>query len=190
MKKTEPTPDIKPKNKKAYDKNFSNFLNSTEIKNETKNIIQNGLGGAIGFQDFGYTDVPTGTQLSQVNTLFNNNRWYLISNMRQLLSELYVEHGLVQSIVGVPVDDGLRGGVEISSKQLDEGQIQELQVSLDRDDDINTVGQALKWNRLFGGAGVLIMTDQDPMEPLDLNAITKDSALEFRAVDMWELFWA
>lgn len=151
--------------------------------------INNGLGEAIGYQDWGYTNVPCGTQLSQVDTLFKNNRWYLISNMRQLLSELYVEHGLIQTIIDVPVDDGLRGGVEISSKQLDEQQIQELQISLDRDDDINSVGQAIKWNRLFGGAAVLIMTDQDPETELDLNAITKDSPLEFRAVDMWELFW-
>lgn len=190
MKKTVSNSDAKPSIKKAYDKSsLSSFLKSTEIQNDTKKIIQNGLGEAIGFQDWGFTNVPTGTQLSQVNTLFNNNRWYLISNMRQLLSELYVEHGLVQTIVDLPVDDGLRGGVEISSKQLDEDQIQQLQVSLDRDDDINSVGQALKWNRLFGGAGVLIMTDQDPMEPLNLNEITEDSPLEFRAVDMWELFW-
>ncbi len=102
--------------------------------------------------------------------------------MRQLLSELYVEHGLIQTIIDVPVDDGLRGGVEITSKQLSEDEILKLQVSLDRDDDINTVGTAIKWNRLFGGAGLLIMTDQDPMTPLDLNAITPDSPLEFRAV--------
>ena len=33
------------------------------------------------------------------------------------------------------------------------------------------------------------MTDQDPEEPLDLEAIGPDTPLEFRAVDMWELFW-
>lgn len=166
-------------------KNKKSSPNAVETKS-----INNGLGDALGFQDWNFNNTEThGSQLSQVNTLFRNNRWYLISNMRQLLSELYVEHGLVQTIIDVPVDDGLRGGVEISSKQLDEEQIQELQISLDRDDDLNVVGQALKWNRLYGGAGILIMTDQDPETPLDLNLITKDSPLEFRAVDMWELFW-
>lgn len=80
------------------------------------------------------------------------------------------------------------GGVILKSKQLDEDEILKLINSLDRDDDINTVGQAAKWNRLFGGAGVLIMTDQDPMQPLNIEAINKDTPLEFRAVDMWELF--
>lgn len=170
-------------------KAFDSFLKGTHVSPEKKAIIANGLGDAIGFQDWNGQGQTTGVELSQVNTLFKNNRWYLVSNMRQLLSELYVEHGLIQTIVDVPVDDGLRGGVEITSEQLDEDQIQEVQISLDRDDDLTIVGQALKWNRLFGGAGVLIMTDQDPRQPLEIEAIDKNSPLEFRAVDMWELFW-
>lgn len=162
-----------------------------EIQAESKMAMQNGLGSALGFTGDFFTDTLGigGSQLSQVDTLFKNNRWYLISNMRQLLSELYIEHGLIQTIVNVPVDDGLRGGVEITTKQLEEEQIQELNTSLERDDDLGSIAQALKWNRLFGGAGVLIMTDQDPMAPLDIKSLDKDSALEFRAVDMWELFW-
>lgn len=168
-----------------------NLINKSEkISNpSTADKIKNGLGEAIGFQDWGFTDVPFGTQLSQVNTLFNNNRWYLVSNMRQLLSELYVEHGLIRTIIDIPVDDGFRGGVDVSSKQLNEEELQELMISLDRDDDLNAVAQSCKWNRLFGGAGVLIMTDQDPTTPLDLKSITPDANLEFRSVDMWELFW-
>lgn len=188
-----PTPAFKPgeipqQKEDAQELQFKNFMNSVDVKNETKNIVKNGLGDAIGFTP-GEAYSPFGTQLSQVNTLFNNNRWYLISNMRQLLSELYVENGLVQTIIDLPVDDGFRGGIEITSKQLDEEQIKRLQVSLDRDDDINTLAQAIKWNRLFGGAGIVIITDQDPESPLDLDALDPDSPLEFRAVDLWELFW-
>lgn len=148
-----------------------------------------GIGGGINPIGFPGQGSPWSEPLSGTTPLFKNLRWYLVSNFRQLLSELYVEIGLIQTIVDVPVDDGLRGGVEIKSKQLDEGQIQELQISLDRDDDLNTAGQAAKWNRLFGGAGILVLTDQDPAEPLDLESIGPDSPLEFRAVDMWELFW-
>lgn len=154
--------------------------------------MENGLAEAVGFNSGGFPQnqgSPWSEQISQSNTLFRNLRWYLVSNFRQVLSEAYVELGLVQTIVDVPVDDGLRGGVDIKSKQLDEGQIEELQVSIDRDDDLTVVGMAAKWNRLFGGAGILVLTDQDPEEPLDLSAIGKDTNLEFRAVDMWELFW-
>lgn len=156
--------------------------------------VQNGLADCIGFGSPGNgfpqnQGSPFTEQISNVTTGFKNLRWYLVSNFRQFLSELYVEIGLVQTIVDVPVDDALRGGLEIKSKQLDEEQIEELQVSLDRDDDLATAGQAAKWNRLFGGAGILILTDQDPEEPLELSAIGPDDTLEFRAVDMWELFW-
>ncbi len=153
--------------------------------------VKNGLAGAIGFgggfpqnQGSPYTE-----QVSNTTTIFKNLRWYLVSNFRQMLSEAYVEIGLIQTIVDVPVDDGLRGGVLLKSKQLSEEELEELQTSLDRDDDLTIVGQAAKWNRLFGGAGILILTDQDPESPLEMDQITEDSDLEFRAVDMWELFW-
>lgn len=162
------------------------------IENE---VVQNGLGEAVGFGQFNPFNMPTGSgfpgteQVSNTNTLFKNLRWYLVSNFRQLLSELYIEIGLVQTIVDLPVDDALRGGIEIKSKQLDEEQIKELQISMDRDDDINTVGQAAKWNRLFGGAGIVILTDQDPEEPLEIDRLEKGDPLSIRAVDLWELFW-
>jgi phage-related protein (TIGR01555 family) len=155
-------------------------------------IIRNGLGSALGFPGsggIGYPGSPFSEQVSDTTTLFKNLRWYLISNFRQLLSECYVEIGLIQTICRVPVDDALRGGVEIKSKELSEDQIQELQVSLDRDDDLNTIGEAAVWQRLFGGAGVVILTEQDPETEFQLDLIGPDSKLEFRAVDMWELFW-
>lgn len=158
----------------------------------------NGFAQAIGFggngsTGFGQGGFPGGGSIQQVEdstTLFTNLRWYLVSNFRQLLSQLYAEIGLIQTVVNVPVDDGLRGGVMFKSKELDEDQVKQLMLSMDRDDDINTVGWASKWNRLYGGAGILILVDdQDPMLPLDLKAINENTNLEFRAVDMWELFW-
>lgn len=164
----------------------SSVLIPAEIKNERDRMVSNGLNEAI----FGFGQQSIGTQLNQTDTLFKNNRWYLVSNMRQLLSEIYVEHGLVQTIVDVPVDDGMRGGVKIKSKQLSEEEIQELTIAIERQDILNAVvGRALKWNRLYGGAGVLILTDQDPQIPLSVEMLKEDSPLEFRAVDMWELFW-
>ncbi len=167
-----------------------------DMRDEASNAVHNGLADAIGFGQFNSFNFPQGSmgfpgseQLSNPNTLFKNLRWFLISNFRQVLSQCYVEIGLIQTIVDVPVDDALRGGIEIKSKQLDEEQIADLQISLDRDDDINTAGQAAKWNRLFGGAGIITMTDQDPEEELDLDSIGTDTPLEFRPVDMWELFW-
>lgn len=154
---------------------------------QTKIEIYNSLSEAI----LGFDPGSIGTELSQVDTIFLNERWYLISNMRQVLSQMYVEHGLIQTVVGLPVDDALRGGVEIKSKQLSEDQVQELQIELEQKDILNSVvGMSEKWNRLFGGAGIItIAQDQDPEEPFDIEAIGPDSKVEWRAVDMWELFW-
>src|ERR1700677_2249351 len=141
--------------------------------------------GIYQFNPFGFPEnqsFPGSAPVEQVNTIFANMRWYLVSNFRQVLNQCYVEIGLIQTIVDVPCDDAFRGGIDIKSKQLDEDQINELQVSLDRDDDLNTASQAQKWNRLFGGAGILILTDQDPETPLELESIDKNTPLEFRAV--------
>ncbi len=171
-------------------------ISPEQVKNalDTFEKIKNGaFSDALGYAGGGgfpfNQGVPGTAPVEQANTLFKNLRYYLVSNFRQLLNQCYVEIGLIQTIVDVPVDDGLRGGVKIKSKQLDEDQIEELQASLDRDDDINTAGQAAKWNRLFGGAGLVIVTDQDPESELNVKAITKDTPLQFKAVDMWELFW-
>lgn len=128
-------------------------------------------------------------QLSQVDTLFKNNRWYLISNMRQPLSEIFCEHGLIFTICTVPVDDAFRGGVNIKTAQLSTEQVVELEAEMDRNDDLGRMAQANVWNRLYGGAGVIVLTDQDPETPLNWKAINKDTPLEFKDCDMWELFW-
>lgn len=145
--------------------------------------VSNDLRGALGLSS-------VGTQLSQVDTLFKNNRWYLVSNMRQLLSQLYVEIGLIKTVVDIPVEDGLRGGVNITTKQLDEEQLAELNTRMAQQDDLETFSAASKWNRLFGGAAVLIMTDQDPKTPLDWDNIGENTNVEFRDLDMWELYYS
>lgn len=162
-----------------------------QVKNSKDNalsqlpLFQNGLSDVLGV-DLG----SAGTQLQQIDTLFRNNRWYLISNMRQPLNQIYVEHGLVQTLVDVPVDDGMRGGFAIKTKQLDEEQLHELETEYHRQQlDQEVLGQGIKWGRLFGGAGVIVMTDQDPASPLALEKIREDSPLEWRACDMWELFY-
>jgi len=143
------------------------------------------------FNPFGFpaaSAFPGQQQLSNTDTLWKNLRWYLVSNFRQMLSQCYVEIGLIKTIVDVPVEDGYRGGVTIKTKQLDDEQIEELEAYLEEKEDFATAAQADKWNRLFGGGGILVLSDQDPEEPLDINTL-KDQNVEFRAVDMWELFW-
>lgn len=174
-KKVKAKPDLAMKNEKEF---VGNILENN-ITNQTLFLGQWGAG----------TGQPS-VMLSQADTLFKNNRWYLVSNMRQLLSEIYVELGLVETLVDVPVNDALRGDIKFKSDQLSEDELNELELVMDREGDINAASYSEKWKRLFGGAGVLIMTDQDPATPMDIERIAKGGKLEFRDVDMWELFWS
>lgn len=144
-----------------------------------------GGGGSFGNNISGFPSVQT----SGAATLFINNRWYLISNMRQLLSQLYVEHGIVQTLVDQPVEDSFRSGYTLKSGQLSDDDREKLTIADWRLGLTEALKGALKWGRLYGGGAVIVITDQDPYLPLDLDAINPDTPLEFRAVDMWELFF-
>lgn len=172
----------------------------TAVIHNTANL-QNGMCDALGFGQnpnfmnpfsggrHGFLGTGSLESVEDAGTILENLRWYMVSNFRQMLSQAFVEIGLVQTIVCVPVDDGLRGGILLKSKQLNEDEIKQLQLSLDRDGDLETAGWAAKWDRLYGGAGIItLIGDQDPEEPMDLSSITEDTDVEFRDVDMWELF--
>jgi phage-related protein (TIGR01555 family) len=127
-------------------------------------------------------------QLSQTDTQFLNLRYYLITNDRNLLTFMYTEHGIVQTLIDQPVDDAFRNGYDIKTSQLDEDEINELEVYIERERINHTIGMAMKWTRLYGGGGIMVMTDQKPDEPLRIEDIKKDTPLEFKSADLWELF--
>lgn len=128
-------------------------------------------------------------QISQTNTLFKNNRWYLVSNFRQLLSELYVEHGIIQTLIDQPVDDAFRSGFEIKTGELDGEDIEDIEAWIEQTDAMTALKAAMKWARLYGGGAVLILTDQNPELPFSVDTLKQGDAVEFRAVDMWELYY-
>lgn len=156
--------------------------NTEEITNSLSSVISSlggyGLGTAFG-----------STQVSQVNTLFKNNRWYLVSNIRQVLSELYVEHGIVQTLVDLPVDDAFRGGIEITCDELDQQDLEDLNYRLEREGVLDNFIQAKKWARLFGGGALLIINDEDPKEPFKVENVKQGDRVIFKPVDMWELYY-
>lgn len=128
-----------------------------------------------------------GADLSQSNALSFNNRFHAISLNRALLSQTYLEHGIVQVLIDQPIDDALRGGIVITCPELSSDEIKDIDSYLSKEEILNMYGQALKWNRLYGGAGIIINCGQDLTKPLNLNSITEKTPLEFYAADRWEL---
>lgn len=166
---------------------------STEEKENSKDITQevtNSLSSVIAsLGGYGLGTAYGSTQVSQVNTLFKNNRWYLVSNIRQVLSELYVEHGIVQTLVDLPVDDAFRGGLEIITDELDKDDLEDLNYRLEREGILEQYTQAKKWTRLFGGGALLIINKEDPKTPFDVKNVKQGDEIVFKPVDMWELYY-
>ncbi len=155
-------------------------------KDELKQI-ENSFDGLIGMLGVGGLQ-GFGEQISQTGTLYINLRWYLISNNRQLLSQTYVEHGIVQTLIDQPVDDAFRAGFEIKTGQLDPAEIEELEYFAEQNQVIAEIMQAVKWSRLFGGGAVIIITGHDPKTPLKPEMLKEGEPFRFKAIDMWELY--
>lgn len=163
-----------------------NKQNSKDITQEVTNSLSSVIASLGGY---GLGTTFGSTQVSQVQTLFKNNRWYLVSNIRQVLSELYVEHGIVQTLVDLPVDDAFRGGIEVICDELSQEDIEELNYRLERDGILESFSQAKKWTRLFGGGALLIINNDDPKTPFDVHNVKQGDNIVFKPVDMWELYY-
>lgn len=155
-------------------------------------VIRNNLSPMFGSNPFivpGGVGDPFTPKIDTIDTLAKNLRNYLFSNFRQVLAQAYVEIGLFGIIVDVPVDDALRGGVEVHSEELEEAEINDLLAFMEEVGDFEVAGEGMKWARLFGGGAIIpIVEDQDPEEPLDLESIDENTEIELRAVDLWELY--
>ena len=150
---------------------------------------KNSLDGfAEHFGTWGLASNPFAPQNSRLDTMFINTRWALVTNFRSILSEAYAEFGIVQTLVDQPVSDAFRTGYIVKTDKLDDGQKRQLYHYIEMNRINEVIMEAFNWSRLFGGAGIIINTDQKPDVPLDYSKITKDSPLEFLAADMWELY--
>lgn len=100
------------------------------------------------------------------------------------LTYMYKTHGVIQAAIDMPVLDALRGGIEITSDELDADDIKDLNDLLEQTGTLRTIAETAIWARLYGGAAIIINADQEPDEPLDDQHF---SELELYAADRWEL---
>ena len=126
-------------------------------------------------------------QISQVDTVDVNLRRYLLTNNRTLLSQLYCEIGIAQTLIGQPVDDAFREFPEVRSEQLDEENIEQIKKFFEQNRWLQTFKQGIKWARLFGGGGLFLNVPQNPASELRLDKLKKGDQVKLYAVDRWEL---
>ena len=139
----------------------------------------------------GLTDLAfglsTNKQLSSAETLRLNNRTYLVSTDRSTLSYAYTTYGIIQTLIDQPVEDAYKGGFTIKSDQLGHDEIKDLQKYISDEGIDETIKQAEKWKRLFGGSGIIINTIGKANKPLSIDQVNKNTPLKFYAADLWEL---
>ena len=158
------------------------------IKENSLSSFVNSIAGFNGGWE-GAAIFGRGVQASQIDTLAKNNRNYFISNFRYLLSESYVEHGLIQTMIDLPVDDAFRTEIEFKTNELNKEEQKKIKEFIEEKDFIEKFKYAVKWARLFGGGALLIMTGEDDLSvPLDPKKL-KGMPVDFVAVDLWELYY-
>ena len=155
------------------------------VKNENTKTLQNQVNPLLGgiFDSGGYSTVP----LSQSYELSSNAQYNPLSLNRILLSYAYMTIGIIQTAVDQPVEDAFRGGLDIFCDEVDFDDLENFNRYLEEKQILKEVKDAMRWAKLFGGAGLIINTDQDPTTELNKEAIGENSPFRLIAADRWEL---
>lgn len=156
---------------------------SKKLNEKTEALVNNIFNLSYALGDSPYPS----QQLSQTDTIVQNNRYYFISINRVALSWMYATFGIIQTMIDQPVDDAFRNGFKIKSGQLDEDDVADVWRYFKEHEIVSKAKQVIKWKRLFGGAGMVINTIGNPNRPLNPDLINEKTPLEFYPADLWEL---
>jgi hypothetical protein len=132
--------------------------------------------------------MPT-AEVSSMDTAIRNNRYAVITLNRQLLTNMFLEHGLIQTYIQQVVDDAFRGGITIKCDEFGEDELTQLYQKIEECGDIEAVVEAEYWKRLFGGAGLIINAGQKFDEEFKIENIKQGADIKFVPADRWELAW-
>lgn len=95
---------------------------------------------------------------------------------------VYTFNGLARRIISLPSDDALRKGFDVKAngEKVDEAVEKRLKSKLEDLDVKKQFGVALNWDRLFGGAAILIIADDGGTleDPLNMARLRKVERLE------------
>lgn len=124
------------------------------------------------------------SNLTSFNPIIQNNIYAPLTINWTMLTYMYKTHGVIQTAIDMPVLDSFRGGIEIKSDQLNTDEILEFTDEIEDLEIIEAITEASIWARLYGGAALIINTNQDPATPLDYRNIKK---FELYPANRWEL---
>lgn len=127
--------------------------------------------------------------LSGINA-YNNISLEMLSLQWVLLTYLYKTFGILGKVVDIPVDDAYKdGGFDLEAYSINEDDVKELQDTIENNQDLEQIKTAQKWARLYGGAALIAITDNDLASPLRPESLY-NRPLEFLPVDRWQLTYS
>ena len=119
----------------------------------------------------GFMNLATGMGVSGIDKTTENIYVAPEPMQPQTANDLYAGNDIAALIVDVPIDEALRQGVKVRSEDADETKA--LTNWMAANCLTQQIGDAARWGRLQGAAGILLGTTDggDRKEPLDLNTV-------------------
>lgn len=154
------------------------------MKEKTEQIITNSLSEMVAGVRIS-SMLTGGSDLAGYGGIAYNNNYSLITLNRIILTYLYTSSGIFQTAINLPVQDALAKGIEIESGQMSPSEIDELLSFMESSGQWEALLNAWSWGRLYGGAGLITNTNQDPKDPLNFKAL-HNCPVEFYDADRWQ----
>ena len=129
----------------------------------------------------GLANVVSGLGTSRSKRSHNQFVYDLLNSYAEL-DAAYQTNWIARQIVDVPASDMTREWRTIKSDDSEEIQQEEKRIGLQI-----ASSEALSWARLFGGSGILMLTNQDLGKPLDVTKIKKGDLERLLVLDRWEM---
>lgn len=129
----------------------------------------------------GLQNVVSGLGTHKAKRSHNTFQYALLNNWQQL-DAAYQTNWLARQIVDIPSEDMCREWRSIKSVDADVIRAEEDRLMLPM-----YTQEALSWARLYGGAGILMLTDQDLTQPLNVKRIKKGDLKRLIVFDRYDM---
>ena len=133
--------------------------------------------GSLMSTNDGLRNVLTGMGTDRDKRTASNFVYGSLQNLYEL-EAAYIENWIARQVIDAPVDDATREWRTFSVDEATEIRKAENLMNLQ-----GVTQEAFKWGGLYGGAGVLMITDQPFGTPLDLNKVKKGSLKRLLVLD-------
>lgn len=128
----------------------------------------------------GLVNVASGLGTSKSKSSHNN--WEYDCTSWVTLDAMYQSNWIARAIVDEWARDMVREWRSIKSKDSEDIEAAERDLCL-----MQNVEEAVTWARLYGGAGLVMITNQDLEQPLNVNKIKKGDLEKFLVFDRYDL---